>query len=254
VTIAPAKLKPEIDRLEQLTLSTWPPELVGFLAAGWVMTADLGETGRANSCWPLDWHGADADLDEAVDAVERWYEKRELKPRFKLIADHPSDLRETLQARGYTPVKPTLVMTAPLVFVSTNAPVRLSDHPGPDLSLAVAEEAKSKREAQERLGIARRTPRPRAFASLYTHDLDLAAVGLGVIADGALSVYLMRTREAYRRRGCADAILAGLFNWAMTLEAREAFLQVEEANGPARALYARWGFETRYAYAHWSKP
>jgi GNAT superfamily N-acetyltransferase len=250
----PQKLSPAVDRLEQLTLSTWPPEMVGFLAAGWVMTADLGETGRANSCWPLEWHGGPDDLDEAIDAVERWYQKRELSPRFKLIERHPDGLERILKSRGYTPSKPTVVMTAPIVSVSTDAPVRLSDDPGPDLSLAVAEEAKTKREAQERLGIARRTPRPRRFASLYTHDLDLAAVGVGVIADGALGVYMMRTREIYRRRGCADAILAGLFNWALSAKTTEAFLQVEEANTPARALYARWGFETRYTYAHWSKP
>ena len=49
-------------------------------------------------------------------------------------------------------------------------------------------------------------------------------------------------------------MLAGLAAEALARGVDRAFLQVEEKNTPARALYRRAGFEQAWRYFYWSKP
>jgi predicted GNAT family acetyltransferase len=45
-----------------------------------------------------------------------------------------------------------------------------------------------------------------------------------------------------------------LAQWATTIGARRAFLQVEERNEAAVALYARLGFTTHHTYVTYNRP
>lgn len=58
----------------------------------------------------------------------------------------------------------------------------------------------------------------------------------------------MRTRPEHRRKGYAARILASIATWGRAQGASRIFLQVEDDNAPARALYARAGFEDAYPY------
>jgi ribosomal protein S18 acetylase RimI-like enzyme len=49
-------------------------------------------------------------------------------------------------------------------------------------------------------------------------------------------------------------VLAGLAGEARARGIERAFLQVEEKNTPARALYRRAGFAPAWRYFYWSRP
>jgi ribosomal protein S18 acetylase RimI-like enzyme len=77
-----------------------------------------------------------------------------------------------------------------------------------------------------------------------------AAVGLGVAEGELCALFCVATRPERRRRGLAAAVVGALGAWGRTRGARTVALEVEEGNAPALALYARLGFERRYAYVN----
>jgi RimJ/RimL family protein N-acetyltransferase len=62
------------------------------------------------------------------------------------------------------------------------------------------------------------------------------------------------TRESERRRGHAGTIVAALLRWGWEQGARRSYLQVEEGNAPAIALYRKFGFAPVYRYWYRGRP
>jgi GNAT superfamily N-acetyltransferase len=111
----------------------------------------------------------------------------------------------------------------------------------------VIEGSHSAADGKERLEILARVPAP--HACMLARDKGRAASsGLAVRGGEWAGFFLMRTNSQVRRRGYARRVLAALAGWARAHGARRAYLQVEEANQPARALYERTGFRNAYAY------
>lgn len=63
----------------------------------------------------------------------------------------------------------------------------------------------------------------------------------------------MRTDQASRGRGLAGRVLAGLADAAIHRGMERSFLQVEDGNASALALYRRAGFETAWYYEYWRR-
>jgi len=80
------------------------------------------------------------------------------------------------------------------------------------------------------------------------------AAGAGAFSHGWSSVHGMRTNQACRGRGLAGRVLAGIADVAAQRGITRAFLQVEDVNAPALALYRRAGFETVWSYDYWRQP
>jgi ribosomal protein S18 acetylase RimI-like enzyme len=74
------------------------------------------------------------------------------------------------------------------------------------------------------------------------------ATGLTIVEDDSAGLFDIVTAEHERRRGHARVVVAGLLRVARELGAREAYLQVDAANEPARRLYRQFGFVPRYEY------
>jgi ribosomal protein S18 acetylase RimI-like enzyme len=233
---------------EFVTLNTWRPRERAEMF-GWTLLADDGHLGRLNSVWPLAWTG-EVSLDEAIAAAEAWMRARNLTPSFKL-ADGlvaPPELQDALIARGYTPVKPTLVMTRPLPGAPLDAAdATISDTPG-DAFFAPLRETPD--DFEERRGALERMPAPRAYAVIAENG-EALSVGASALSGGVAAIFSMRTRQAARGRGLAKRVLASLLTWAVKAGAICACLQVDEDNEAAVALYRRAGFETAYRYRHW---
>ena len=68
----------------------------------------------------------------------------------------------------------------------------------------------------------------------------------------ALTKYV--TREGERRRGHARTIVAALLRWGWEQGARQSYLQVDEGNAPAIALYRNFGFAPVYRYWYRGRP
>jgi GNAT superfamily N-acetyltransferase len=74
------------------------------------------------------------------------------------------------------------------------------------------------------------------------------ACGLGVLEKDYFGLFDLVTDPSRRNRGYGTALVAGLLAWAQAKGTQHAYLQVMESNGPARQLYARFGFHEAYPY------
>lgn len=238
--------------IDLATIRTWPAA-VTEQHDGWFYLAASGVTGRVNAVWPLDWTGA--DVDAAISNVEGWYAAHNMAPRFKLTdeAYAPSDLTTHLTRRGYEAVNPTFIMTASLgVSPGAFEGVTLSPDMPPLFDQALRDSTPDPDDLEERRSIARRLPRPAAFA-LRERDGRAVATGASVIAGDLAGVFLMRTVPDARRQGHALHILRALMGWARDNGATHAFLQVDADNTPAVALYEHEGLSVLTTYRFWRK-
>ena len=80
------------------------------------------------------------------------------------------------------------------------------------------------------------------------------ATGLAILEDGHVGLFDVVTREGARRRGFARTIVAALLRWGWEQGARQSYLQVEEGNAPAIALYGQFGFTLAYRYWYRGRP
>lgn len=88
------------------------------------------------------------------------------------------------------------------------------------------------------------------YASVYEEGRTVAA-GAAAFSQGWVSVHGMRTAPTLRGRGMAGRVLAALAEAAMAHGVKRCFLQVEEGNTAAQALYRRAGFVPAWTYAYW---
>ena len=82
----------------------------------------------------------------------------------------------------------------------------------------------------------------------------VVAAGQAAIDGGLAGIYDMMTATDRRGKGLATLIVEGLLAWAAEQRATHAFLQVNDDNAPALAVYRRFGFVTAYAYHYRAKP
>ncbi len=89
---------------------------------------------------------------------------------------------------------------------------------------------------------------PEAFAALLGQPgvfLELEPDGFILIqtAVDEAEILTLAVRPDGRRRGSATRLVERAVSRAVTADVKRLFLEVAEDNGPARALYARLGFE-----------
>ncbi|MEO6715084.1 MAG: GNAT family N-acetyltransferase [Mycobacteriales bacterium] len=245
-----------VREIEEVSARAWPP-LEQRDVDGWVLRAGGGVTGRANSVWPRAEHGG-LPLDEKLAAAGEFYAERELPLLIQLAPTaRPVGLADELISRGYGIARAArTVQVAELDGVVAVGDASRADISGVvsgtwyDVVAQVNSSFEQHRRAARALldGVAQ----PSAFA-LVTLDGAPAAAGRGVSDGDWLGVFNMATLPAYRRQGCAAAVLAALAVWARDHGAKRAYLQMDGDNTAAPALYARAGFTPCYEYAFWGK-
>jgi GNAT superfamily N-acetyltransferase len=236
--------------LELAADEAWPAPVRGRLG-GWLLRAAGNWTGRANSALAVG--DPDRPLDAAIDAVVTWYGERGQQPLINAPMPLAAPVNATLDERGWTSRPLTLVQTAalaPILAVPARTdlpPVDLADSGGDDWYSMVADH-KGGLPAAAR-SILNGVP-DRVFAHVRDTDGQLLAVARGAISgpDRWLGVSLVQTAPAARRRGLGRHVVRGLAQWAAQRGAHHAYLQVEERNTPAVALYGRLGFGTHHTY------
>lgn len=240
-----------IAALERVAAQGWPAPDTAQLGE-WLLRAADGWTSRANSALALGDPGA--PLTQAFDAVAAWYAERGLPPRVTTPLPLAAAVADALAAAGWTPQPSVLVQTAPLRAIPTPGPaatddpvVRLAAAPSEEWLAAVA---------------ARKGPLPAAarhvltavekvrFAEVYG-DHELLGTARGVVTGEWLGISLVGVAPHARRTGLARRMTHALVRWARELGATRAYLQVEEENTAAVALYAGLGFTTHHRYVTW---
>ena len=250
----PAARRPpaaDVVALELAANDAWPAPVQARLGR-WILRAGQNWTGRANSALAVG--DPDRTLEAAIDAVEVWYGERGQQPLINAPMPLAAPVNAALDARGWTARPLTLVQTSPvaplLVTIPPRAdlpPVELADSPADDWFAMVAAHKGTLPETAVRIltGVP-----DLVFAHVRDADGDLVAIARGAVTgpERWLGISLLQTVPAVRRRGVGLHVLRGLAQWAAQRGSTRAYLQVEERNTAAVALYGRAGFSTHHTY------
>jgi ribosomal protein S18 acetylase RimI-like enzyme len=222
----------------------------------WLLRAAGGFTGRANSALPLGDPGM--PLAEAVDAVEAWYRSRDLPamivvPRPLRSAGTPAAVPGTpldglLAARGWTIRSgPAVVMTAAIAELPRPpAGVTVTMRSEPDPGWLAIYRYRGQPLPDGALDLLLSAPW-QAFGTVVCYG-QAVAVGRVSVAAGWAGITAVEVGTDHRRRGLGTAVTVALAQAATERGVDRTFLQVEDNNSAARALYARCGFRDAHAY------
>jgi len=238
--------------IEPLAVAAWPAREIAPLD-GWALRFTTGSSHRGNSAVTLDYLGH--DLATSIEAAEHEYRRRGLVPMFHLsLASRPQGLEAALLARHYRRVSQThLCIARTEELLARLAPpenVERCSLDDPRFRALVVDGSRSAVDATERLEILARLTTP-SFCALALAGTDPVACGVGVETSGWVSFYVMRSHAAARRQGHAKRVLAAIADWARQRRVERLFLQREDHNGPACALYEAAGFVPRYPYKYY---
>lgn len=243
-----------IASLERATLDAVAPPAVHNALDGWLVPFDTSTIGRATSAVPTRHH----DLpDDSVEAIEALFTARGLRGAYR-VADVAglATLHATLHHHGYTPQQPTLVQVGSVQAMGALCPGeplgQLSATPVPAWSSIYLAEGFDPVDGAHRVQALSRSPHV-VYAWVEGGDGQSIAAGTAALSQGWASVHGMRTPPQHRGRGLAGRILATLAEAARARGLERVFLQVEEGNTAALALYRRAGFSTAWRYHYWRK-
>ncbi|MBP2707510.1 GNAT family N-acetyltransferase [Microbispora sp. RL4-1S] len=225
------------ERIERRAAVAWPARHVEE-RDGWLLRHTPGVSRkRLNSALPLP--GATA----SIPALESFYSERGLPVTVQVSPeDRHRGLDTLLAARGYSAVARTLVMAAEAKTVLAAAAdpggiERVDDHTRwPELFRAVGGQTDDVDVIQSV------APRAGLFAKGAT------GLGAAIVEDGWTGVFCLATHPDHRREGVAKAIMAAAALWSQERGAPRLYLQVEEDNAPALALYYGLGFTLSHRY------
>jgi len=212
----------------------------------WVLRADRGATGRANSAWPVG--RPTGSVAEAVDEIERWYIKRGLRAGFQLFDGSSDELVSQLDRRDYAHFPGALVMTAALDDLElprqqiTPSPRHVVAAPNPSeaFSTLVNDPARTSEMTSTAL--------PQQFLTIEDSAGQTLGGGRATLDETWVGFFAMNTVAAARRTGVALVVLGELAAWARHRGASRAWLQVMHDNTAARSLYSRVGLSEVHEY------
>lgn len=251
--------------LEDVAADGWRPlELawLGVPGGGWRLRAAAGFTGRANSVLAIGDPGV--PLPQAISAAESWYSERGLPATFALpwpldapaLPDGARDVEPDGELRrlGYTLDTPTLVLTAAAREAASLRPGGLPLPTGLRLDLAAEPDdgwlGVYRYRGEPLPPVARRllmSAPTQVFASVRAGERTIA-VARGASSRGWTGVSATQVAPSHQRQGLGRALVAVVAGWAVERGDRSLYLQVAEANQPARRLYASVGFGAHHGY------
>jgi len=186
------------------------------------------------------------------DFCRRWYARHGLPMVFRIASHGPDrELDGQLQRAGLLRQDEVAVMARDLSGAPQDA------GPSPDFEPADAGVFSRAVGALRGLGPARVHEHERRLRSLAVDTVPLVArgqdggwvaAGLAVLDDDVAGLFDIVVAPALRRRGLGRAAVVRLLAVARERGARQAYLQVESRNEPARRLYRGYGFRDVYTY------
>ena len=271
---------PDIAALDRAGALTWRGTETEPLG-DWLLRAGAGFTGRANSVLTTGEPGV--PLPEAAARIRRWYTTRGLTPMAsvsypagqpernpvdRFLADQGWTLRDeaTVIVMTQSSTAAAAIPAAPAAAPAATLPVRLDDQPSHDwlalyhfrgqpelppvartiLTSAPWQAFASARDGDRTVAIGR-------VAGTGSHVAGAGSNGAGSNGAGSNGAHwagltAIEVDPDYRRRGLGAAVTTALITHAAQRGAGRVFLQVEDGNQAALALYRRLGFTTHHSY------
>ncbi|MEV8452853.1 GNAT family N-acetyltransferase [Streptomyces sp. NPDC052095] len=255
VPAAPARRRGPAASFEELTgagARAWQP-VESERLGDWRLRSAHGFTRRANSVLPLGDPGR--PLDDALGHVRQWYGRRGL-PAYVQVATGAEGTQEVLAAeltgRGWRREVTAEVRVAGLAPVgdldAEVSGVRLDREPDGSW---LARYQRASTPGPHVLAVLRGGPSV-WFASVPGDEEGAPPAAIGrCVVDGRWAGFMaVEVDPAQRRRGLATAVMTALARRALAEGASAAWLQVEQDNPGARALYDGMGFAVHHLYHH----
>lgn len=238
-------------RLEELSLnSSAPPGQL--LYDGWLLRFSPGKAKRARSINAV--YPSRLPLAEKVAHCERVYGDRGL-PAIYRISEHtePAQLDAMLASLGYESFSPTEAQAAAIDPAALDGPA--VECPRLEEWFDMVGDLRGSPIAHRSAHVGRLAALPLAMLPVAVSEAGVTmATGLAIVEDGHVGLFDLVTRESGRRRGFARTIVAALLRWGWEQGARRSYLQVDEGNAPAIALYRGFGFAPVYRYWYRGRP
>jgi len=232
---------------ERRIVNAWPA--VSTLVMGdWVIRFANGYSGRANAATPL---RMGAELDEAtLDLIAELYRSDGLPPCIRLTPLTGAATRQAVLARGYRLKDASFGLIAPLDALTPEFEAELQLEAGPSaewIAGVAARQSGNKTNADQLAAIVGKVRLPAAFATLLIAG-EPVAYGMSVAERGMAEMGSIVVDPAQRGRGLGRRLVKGLMSWAKVQDCGQAYLQVDQTNAVAIALYESLGFRKLYAY------
>jgi GNAT superfamily N-acetyltransferase len=194
------------------------------------------------------------ELDTKLAYCERLYRAASLPAIFRITPfSQPPNLDAMLEGRGYGRFDSTAVESAAI------DPAHLREASVEILDLAAWVDAVGSLRGSPRehraAHLARLRGMPLAMRAVAIREGSrIVATGLTIVEDECAGLFDIITHDDARLRGYGRRIVQGLLRHGWELGARNAYLQVQGDNAPARRLYAQFGFTERYQYWYRGRP
>lgn len=244
-------MTPDARRLEELGLnSSAPPGQL--LYDGWLLRLLPGKAKRARSVNAV--YPSTMQLETKLAYCERLYRAVNLPAIFRITPfSEPADLDARLDARGYQRFDATAVEAA----VIDPAHLREPDVESMELPAWVDAVGAMRGSPRDHRGshLARLQGMPLAMRAVAIRENgSIVATGLTIVEDQSAGLFDIITHDKVRQQGYGRRVVQGLLRKAWEMGARNAYLQVQAENVPARRLYAQFGFTERYQYWYRGRP
>jgi ribosomal protein S18 acetylase RimI-like enzyme len=237
-------------QIEDAALNAWTAPRQMFYD-GWLLRFTGGHSKRINSINSR--YSSTLPLVEKIRHCEAIYAQAGLPVTFRLPAPFtPPELLDALDAAGYEPFDPTLVLGR---MLEPSRPLR------PELRMEqmpivawIALRGQITHTSPADLALHRAVLRlivpEKVLVGVFFKD-EPVACGMGVVEGDLLGYFSIYTASNYRRQGFGQAVMDVLTAWGLAKGASFGYLQVEGDNAPALNLYRRLHFETCYTYHYY---
>lgn len=223
---------------------------------GWLLSADRGWTGRANSVLPL--RTPARPLAELLEAARGFYAARGLPLQIQLPMPARGLLDAELAGRCWTLVGPAVVLSRPLAGqpggVGQPAPAGylLAASEWPDADWLAGYHYRGGGLPEHAVQLLTRHDRLRFLT--IRRDGRLAGIARGAVDEGWLGITAVEVAPADRRRGLGGYLMRQLADWGTEQGAHSCYLQVDAGNTGALALYRQLGFTEHHRYHYRVEP